>query len=134
MRNKKASQLGMNPSTASHRLVKDILWKLLCDSNLDTCFKCGEKMSRDTFSIEHIIPWMDSDDPLGLYFSLDNISFSHLRCNIASAKKFIQTNHGTSAMYRKGCRCEECKEYQRLKYARYYSSDKRNKRYKKFGY
>lgn len=82
MSDKKKMQLGMNPSTASNRLVKDVLWKLIQQTGQDACCKCGEPMSRETFSIEHVIPWLDSEDPVGLYFDLENISFSHLRCNI----------------------------------------------------
>lgn len=78
MSDKKTKQLGMNPSTASHRLVKDLLWKLVQDTGQSSCCKCGELMSRETFSIEHITPWLDSDDPVGLYFDLGNISFSQL--------------------------------------------------------
>ena len=86
MSDKKKMQLGMNPSTASHRLVKDVLWSLIVKAEQHDCCKCGEPMSRETFSIEHLVPWLDSDDPVALYFDLDNISFSHLRCNIADAR------------------------------------------------
>lgn len=44
-------------------------------------------MTRDTFSLEHIEPWLDSEDPVGLFFNQDNISFSHLSCNISDARK-----------------------------------------------
>jgi len=44
-------------------------------------------MSRDTFSIEHKIPWLDSSDPVGLYFDLNNISFSHHSCNVRAARR-----------------------------------------------
>ena len=77
----------MNPSTASGRLVKDILWSLIIKTHQDTCCKCGNKMTRETFSIEHKIPWLDSENPVELYFNLENISFSHLSCNIADARK-----------------------------------------------
>ena len=52
--NKKAEQLGMNPSTASHRLVKDILYKLIQEKG-ELCYRCNNPMTRDTFSIEHKI-------------------------------------------------------------------------------
>jgi hypothetical protein len=84
---KKHMQLGMNPSTAQHRLVKDILWKFIVETNNHNCCKCGELMSRDTFSIEHLTPWLDSEDPLKLFFDLDNISFSHLSCNMRDSRK-----------------------------------------------
>lgn len=84
--NKKQEQLGMNPSTAQHRLLKDILWDLVVKANLDTCCKCGNKMCRNTFSIEHIVPWLDSENPVDLFFNLNNIAFSHLLCNIADRR------------------------------------------------
>lgn len=77
----------MNPSTASHRLVKDILYSLIVKTEQNNCFLCGFPMSRDTFSIEHKIPWMGSEDPSKLYFDLENISFSHIKCNIGAARK-----------------------------------------------
>ena len=84
---KKQIQLGMNPGTASHRLVKDILWTLIVRCGMDSCHACGKKISRDTLSIEHVIPWLDSDDPVGLFFDQRNIAFSHLSCNAAAARK-----------------------------------------------
>lgn len=43
-------------------------------------------MARDNFSIEHKIPWLDSDDPVDLFFNLENIDFSHLLCNSAAKR------------------------------------------------
>ncbi|QNO00799.1 hypothetical protein phiPsa397_053 [Pseudomonas phage phiPsa397] len=79
---KKKEQLGMNPSTAANRLVKDLLWNFIKTTGKSACCKCGEPMSRETFSIEHVTPWLDSDDPVGLYFDTENIGYSHLRCNV----------------------------------------------------
>ncbi len=87
MCDRKKKQLGMNPSTASHRLVKDILWKFIKDTGNNICFQCQGAMDRENFSIEHKEPWLDSDDPQGLFFNLDNISFSHISCNISSARR-----------------------------------------------
>lgn len=83
---KKQNQLGMNPSTASGRLVKDLLFKFVQDSH-PNCYRCGLPMTRETFSIEHKTPWLDSSDPVGLFFDLDNIGFSHHSCNVKSARK-----------------------------------------------
>lgn len=83
---KKQKQLGMNPSTASHRLVKDILWKFIATSDMDRCFQCGGKMTRENFSIEHMEAWLDSEDPVSLYFDLNNISFSHHACNVGASR------------------------------------------------
>lgn len=88
MSDKKKLQLGMNPSTAAGRLTKDILWMLIVETGRDVCFRCSEKMSRETFSIEHKEPWLDSHNPVELYFDLDNISFSHLSCNCKETRQF----------------------------------------------
>ena len=57
----------MNPSTASHRLVKDILYKLIQEKG-ELCYRCNNPMTRDTFSIEHKTAWLDSGDALNLFF------------------------------------------------------------------
>jgi hypothetical protein len=84
MSQKKNDQLGMNVGTASNRLVKDLLFSHVKDT---PCYHCGGKLGRDNFSIEHKTPWLDSEDPLGLFFDLDNITFSHLSCNSGAARK-----------------------------------------------
>lgn len=86
--NKKNEQLGMNVGTAQHRLLKDILWSLIVETGKDVCCKCGQKMCRNTFSIEHLEPWLDSENPFELFFDLSNISFSHLKCNLSAARKY----------------------------------------------
>lgn len=131
MSDKKKEQLGMNPSTASGRLVKDLLWSLILKTNQHLCCKCGLEMTRETFSIEHIEPWLDSDDPVKLYFDLDNISFSHLSCNISDTRgRQKRVVCGDISNYKRyGCRCDLCKtsmsDLNKLKY----SPNKRKQRY-----
>lgn len=79
----KKEQLGMSSSSASGRLVKDILFSLIKDK---PCYHCGEPLTRETFSIEHKVPWLHSENPSELYFNLENIDFSHLICNIKSGR------------------------------------------------
>ena len=74
----KNKQLGMPHGTAQARLRKKILFSLVKISDLDTCFQCEQPIANiDNLSIEHIIPWLNSDDPVGLFFDLNNIAFSH---------------------------------------------------------
>lgn len=129
---KKQNQLGMNPSTASARLVKDILYKLVVDTGQNNCHHCGSDMSRDTFSIEHKTPWLDSEDPLGLYFDLENISFSHLKCNVG-ARRTKPTECGTVWSYQKGCRCDECRKASSQYQASRYTPGWRQERYERTG-
>jgi len=83
----KIKQLGINPSTASNRLVKDLLFYFICESGRNKCYRCGEEMKRKDFSIEHKEAWLHSNNPKDLFFSLDNISFSHLKCNVSAARR-----------------------------------------------
>jgi hypothetical protein len=131
---KKQEQLGMNPSTAANRLVKDVLWSLVVKTGQDSCCKCGEKMTRENYSIEHKTPWLDSENPIELYFDLDNISFSHHACNVGDSRR-PTAQHGSAAMYNKyGCRCEPCKAADAAKRAGRYSPEKRKAKYQRSGH
>jgi hypothetical protein len=83
---KKQNQLGMNPSTASQRLIKDLLFKFVSEAG-HTCHQCGGELTRMNFSVEHKTPWLDSDDPVGMFFDLENVSFSHRSCNASAARR-----------------------------------------------
>jgi hypothetical protein len=127
--NNKKHQLGMNPSTASHRLVKDILWVLLTETGRTLCYRCGEEMTRDTFSIDHVVPWLGSDTPVSLYFDIGNISFSHLRCNIVDGANKRQ-KYGSAEEAREA-HLEAAREWKRLN--RSYSPTERRERYLRLG-
>lgn len=87
-KNKKREQLGMDDSTASHKLRKLILFSLVQQTAQDVCFRCQTKIETvKDFSIEHKIPWLDSNNPVNTFFDLTNIAFSHLKCNIADRRK-----------------------------------------------
>lgn len=124
---KKKTQLGMNPSTASQKLLKDLLFDFVIKAG-HTCNKCGGELTRETFSIEHIIPWLDSENPIELFFSLDNIGYSHLVCNVGSRRRELAP-HGTHRCYTNGCRCDDCKRGHAEAARRHYSPEKRRKRH-----
>lgn len=107
---KKHTQLGMNPGTASGRLVKDLLFKFAVEAG-HKCHRCGGELVRETFSIEHKEPWLDSEDPVGLFFDLGNVAFSHLKCNVGASRRPNKGTGvcGTDASYTRGCRCQDCK-------------------------
>lgn len=131
---KKAEQLGMNPSTASNRLVKDILFKLVVQTGQDNCFHCGQKVSREDFSIEHKAPWLDTEDPVEMFFDLDNIAFSHFKCNVGAARqKYAEC--GSASKYRAGCRCDLCKAAKAIaiKNGKSHTTEARRERYYRLG-
>lgn len=127
---KKKNQLGESHGTAQHRLLKDILWMLILETGKTRCFCCGQEMTRETFSIEHKTPWLDSSDPIKLFFDLDNISFSHFKCNVKSARR-KQAECGTVSKYKKGCRCDPCKSAKSN--SRVYDPIKRRDQYTTYG-
>jgi hypothetical protein len=127
---KKDTQLGMNASTASNRLVKDLLFKFATDAG-NKCYRCGGDLTRDTFSIEHKQPWIDSNNPTEVFFDLGNIAFSHFLCNSKSAKRRPLAVCGTASAYDRGCRCDECRSANTKKSRKYYRPDVRAARHQK---
>lgn len=63
----KQSQLEMSIGKATHRLRSDIMFDFISKAE-HKCFRCGGDLTRETFSIEHKIPWLHSDDPVINYF------------------------------------------------------------------
>ena len=108
---KKYEQLGMPLGTASGKLRKAIMFQLLQELGKDNCFQCGKVIeSIDNLSIEHKVPWLDSNDPVAVFFDLNNIAFSHLKCNLSAMRPWNKGNltHGTNG-YKHGCRCTTCR-------------------------
>lgn len=120
--NKKAEQLGMPLGTASGKLRKSIIFNLLVKTNQNVCFQCNKLIETEKeLSIEHKVPYLDSEEPVKLFFDLDNIAFSHLSCNSAASRpnlKGFKAVHPSDSSYRQGCRCGDCKEIQKLKMRR----------------
>ena len=85
---KKTKALGMPIGTASNRLRKIILFALVCELKHNVCFQCeGDITSVDDLSIEHKEPWLQANNSVESFFSLSNIAFSHLSCNVAAGDK-----------------------------------------------
>ncbi len=77
---RKSVFLGMPHGTAANRLRKMVLFHLLKKHSENVCFKCSKEIeTADELSLEHKQPWEGVS--VELYWSLDNIAFSHLRCN-----------------------------------------------------
>lgn len=125
--NKRKEQLGVHPATASGRLLRDLLFHYVMKES-HKCFRCDGELERDNFSIEHKIPWLNSDNPIELFYDLDNITYSHQKCN-----------YGAHAVPHKlDLTPKERAERNRLKWAEYkrntYNSEKRSEKYRTKGY
>jgi hypothetical protein len=80
-----AIQRILGKGASSHKLDRMIIMKLIQLTGQDNCFQCGQQIEDViTLSIEHKEPWQGADDPKATFFDLENIAFSHLRCNISA--------------------------------------------------
>lgn len=79
----KKKQLGCSVGTASNKLRKNLLFSLSQKLAMNVCHRCCQLIeSVDDFSIDHKVDWLHSVDPVKLFYDLDNIAFSHLKCNV----------------------------------------------------
>lgn len=82
MKSKRDQLLGMSITTARSRLMRILLFEFSKQSSIPACYRCGDPIyTIEEFSIEHKQPWMQAKDPIKAYFDLQNIAFSHLKCN-----------------------------------------------------
>lgn len=124
---KKAQQLGMKFGTASNRLRKSVMFMLVQRCGLDVCHRCGEKILNEAdLTIEHKQPWLDVDPRL--FWDLNNIAFSHHRCNVADARR-PNRKYSTDGERKIGQRQIDAASKRRN-----YSSEKRKQKYLTKGY
>lgn len=85
----KSDQLGIPFGTACHKLRSMIMFKLVKMTGQDKCYKCGNNIASEAeLSIEHKTPWLHNG--ADLFWDLDNITFSHRKCN--KAERFNPVN------------------------------------------
>lgn len=119
---KKAQQLGMPIGTASAKLRKSIIFSLIKELGKDYCFQCSAQIEHEhELSIEHKTPYLDSENPKELFFSLENIAFFHLNCNVRAARQKKELAHPSQQSYARGCRCKGCTEENRKRVSKWRS-------------
>ncbi len=124
MAHKKSSVLGMNFTTARGRLHRDILFKLVVEAGY-VCYRCRRSLDRESFTVDHKAHWMQSSTPKKSFFDLQNIAFSHHKCNSGNTCRSKYTP-------------EQAKEVIRIqnrdRRRACYSKESRHKRYKRTGW
>lgn len=91
--------LGMNTSTASARLRKMLLHRLADQLNLLECFRCKERIDTyEELSVDHVEPWRGVS--ADLFWDLNNLAFSHRRCNVCDRPTRKQSPDGMSWCFR----------------------------------
>lgn len=136
---KRNELLGMNHTVAMKRLYRMLILRYMQFHGHDSCFKCGKKIENiETLSIEHKEPWFNSADPVKTFWDMDNLAFSHIRCNTregghrskgrtegmewcSRCKQFLPVDHFTAwnngvqrrsvSSYCTKCKSEYSKEY-----------------------
>ena len=89
----KRSQLGMNSSKASQRLLRSVLFSILIEHGLDVCYRCGEKIETlKELTLDHKEPWLHAS--VDLFWDVKNIAFSHRSCNSAVRRGSIRRVDG----------------------------------------
>lgn len=82
---RRTGQLGMPLGTAANQLRKRVMFHLAARLGENVCLRCGAVIeTADDLSLDHIQPWLDADP--ALFWDLDNLAFSHLRCNTAAGR------------------------------------------------
>lgn len=122
----RTQQLGMPWGTANAKLRKMILWTLLLKLGGNNCFKCEKPIETiEELSIEHKQPWQGVS--ADLFWDMNNIAFSHLRCNTPHRpgegnRKTGKTFHAESAFYPREARWNglhhHCKAHQKQERAK----------------
>jgi hypothetical protein len=73
-------QLGMPMGTACHRLKQQLFFKLLKELKKNFCYDCKKEiLTANEVSVQHKKVWLHIDPRL--FWDLDNIAFSHKKCN-----------------------------------------------------
>jgi hypothetical protein len=86
-------------------------------------------MTRETFSVEHKVAWLNSEDPLRFFFDLENIDYSHISCNIrdgaSKMRKYESKEQAKKANLQKS---KQWKDENRV-----YDPEERRERYLRLG-
>ena len=79
---KKSTQLGMAISTARSQLLGKLLFRELTATSDCKCYRCGKNIeTAEELSIDHKQPWLNQNNSVELFFDLDNVAYSHRKCN-----------------------------------------------------
>lgn len=103
-----AIQLGMPQGTAMAILRKRLLFSLAKRAGLHLCLRCGREMTVDDFTVDHKEAW--EGKATELFWDLDNIAFSHSRCNLQARIPALARFKCPEGM----ARCSRCKETKAL--------------------
>lgn len=90
----KTEKLGVPYGTACNRLRRSIMFHLAQQCGRLRCIRCSEPIKTvKEFTIDHIQAWLKSESPIELFFDINNIGFSHTKCNQDARDKSTSGAH-----------------------------------------
>lgn len=99
--NEYQEKLGMAYSTARSMLLKRLLFDLANKTGRDVCYRCEKRIAAiEEFSMDHILPWRASDNPLETFSDPNNVLFSHLDCNSLNGAKKPKARRSTNTGFK----------------------------------
>ena len=133
---KKARLLGKSFGSSSGQLRKMLLFEFARRLGLLDCYRCGWYIALiEDLSIEHKEDWLGSADPVKTFFDLDNIAFSHIKCNsgaVNRAKTHCPQGHEYTEEMREKDGSRNCRECRRKRQKRWYHSEEYRQKRKEY--
>ena len=109
---KKSQQLKRSYSTARVKLQKMLLFEFTKRLKLNFYCRCKKEITEiNDFTMDHIKPWLNSEDPIGLFCDINNVLFSHLSCNCGCTSMPHRKNKIGNMYWCSGCKVYHPKEY-----------------------
>jgi HNH endonuclease len=114
MSKQKNDFLGENFSTATARLKRNLMFQMAQRLGLDSCFRCHNSIqTAEEISVDHKEPWLYVSKEL--FWNLNNLAFSHKRCNTTDRKELNKANNTRQNPVGKNW-CGRCKRFRLIKY------------------
>lgn len=124
---RKAELLGEPFGTANNKLRKIVLYELAKQLSLLDCYRCGKFMVIKDFSIDHKERWGVADDPIKVFYDIENIAFSHGVCNTVAgnieskgvySSSIEKSRHANKVRYADPVKYQQHLEYKRKWYGK----------------
>ncbi len=91
----------MNYSTATHQLKKKLMLKLAKQCGMSYCYRCGKEIeTAEDLSVDHKESWLNSENPVKMFWDVDNLAFSHRTCNSDASHRRLE-NRGATKLRKK---------------------------------
>jgi len=78
-----------------NQLTRRVLFRFIQEAGLTSCHRCGLALTQSDFSLDHILPWRNSENAEELFWDIDNIAFSHRGCNSAESRTAVSRRKQT---------------------------------------